>query len=92
MDIEIIKAAIEGAGGPTKVARELNCSTQAVYFWQTGKRTLPAEHCPALERLNDGRIRCEQMRPDVDWAYLRGTQAGSDPTQAPAPSPDAAAT
>lgn len=74
MNIEIIKLAIEGAGGTANVARELKCSTQAVYFWQTGKRTLPAEHCPALERMNEGRIRCEQLRPDVDWTYLRGTK------------------
>lgn len=27
----------------------------------------------AIERESDGKVRCETLRPDVDWAYLRGT-------------------
>lgn len=80
--INAIREAIHGAGGPSKVARELNVSPQAVCFWRDGKRQLPAEVCPVLERLNEGRVRCEAMRPDVDWAYLRNT-----PSAAPAPAP-----
>jgi len=26
-----------------------------------------------LERETDGAVTCEEMRPDVDWSYLRGT-------------------
>jgi DNA-binding transcriptional regulator YdaS (Cro superfamily) len=26
-----------------------------------------------IERESGGAIRCETMRPDVDWGYLRGT-------------------
>ncbi|MEJ2800607.1 helix-turn-helix domain-containing protein [Comamonadaceae bacterium PP-2] len=66
-----IHDAIQGAGGPAKVARALGVTVQAVCFWRDGLRSLPAEHCPTLERLNDGRVRCEELRPDVDWAYLR---------------------
>ncbi len=29
--------------------------------------------CIAIERESDGTVRCEDLRPDVDWAYLRGT-------------------
>ncbi len=29
----------------------------------------------AIERESLGVVRCEEMRPDVDWAYLRGTVA-----------------
>ena len=29
----------------------------------------------AIERESGGVVRCEQLRPDVDWAYLRGTAA-----------------
>jgi len=28
---------------------------------------------PAIERATKGAVRCEELRPDVDWAYLRGT-------------------
>lgn len=27
----------------------------------------------AIERESHGAVRCEDLRPDVDWAYLRGT-------------------
>lgn len=26
-----------------------------------------------IERESNGTVRCEDLRPDVDWAYLRGT-------------------
>ena len=28
-----------------------------------------------IERESSGAVRCEDLRPDVDWAYLRGTVA-----------------
>lgn len=28
----------------------------------------------AIERESAGEVRCEQLRPDVDWAYVRGTK------------------
>lgn len=30
-----------------------------------------------IERETKGAVRCEDLRPDVDWAYLRGTAAVS---------------
>ena len=27
----------------------------------------------SIERESRGAVRCEQLRPDVDWAFLRGT-------------------
>lgn len=32
---------------------------------------VPAERCPAIERATNGQVRCEDLRPDVDWAVLR---------------------
>lgn len=29
----------------------------------------------AIERTSKGTVRCEEMRPDVDWAYLRNSPA-----------------
>lgn len=76
-----ISLAIQGAGGPAKVARECGVSVQAVCFWRDGQRALPAEHGITLEKMNEGRVRCEQMLPDVDWAYLRST-ATTQPKEA----------
>lgn len=66
-----IQRAIQGAGGPAKVAAEAGCTVQAVCFWRDGKRTLPAEICLILERMNNGAVRCEEMMPHVEWSVLR---------------------
>ncbi|MCV5533321.1 toxin YdaS, partial [Escherichia coli] len=31
----------------------------------------PAERCPAIERATRGEVLCEELRPDIDWSYLR---------------------
>jgi DNA-binding transcriptional regulator YdaS (Cro superfamily) len=31
----------------------------------------------SIERESNGVIRCEDLRPDVDWAYLRGTDCAA---------------
>lgn len=45
-------------------------SAQAVHKW----KTVPAERCPEIEKATGGEVKCEELRPDVDWAYLRGTK------------------
>ena len=30
--------------------------------------------CINIERESGRKVRCEDLRPDVDWAYLRGTK------------------
>jgi DNA-binding transcriptional regulator YdaS (Cro superfamily) len=66
-----VAQAISLLGGPAKAARALGVSVQAASFWRDGARTFPADLCITVEKLTDGRIRCEELRPDVDWAYLR---------------------
>jgi len=34
--------------------------------------------CINIERESLGAVRCEDLRPDVDWAYLRGTDCAPD--------------
>lgn len=42
--------------------------------------------CIAIERESGGAVRCETIRPDVDWAFLRGTAATEgSPTPHPEP-------
>ena len=73
-----IQEAIKGGGGPAKISRECGVSVQAVCFWRDGERALGPEHAITLEKLNGGRVRCEQMLPEVDWEYLRGTAISPD--------------
>ena len=57
------------------LSRRLGIPSTLIYQWQTGVRRVPADRCPAIERATNGAVRCEDLRPDVDWAYLRGTFA-----------------
>jgi len=63
--------AIEIIGGPSRTALLLEVTPQAVCFWRDGKRKLPAENCPRIERATNGAVRCEELRPDVEWSVLR---------------------
>jgi DNA-binding transcriptional regulator YdaS (Cro superfamily) len=71
-----IQIAIKHLGNATKLAAVLGVTTQAVCFWRDGKREIPADKCPLIERATEGRVRCEDLRPDVDWQYIRGTAQG----------------
>jgi DNA-binding transcriptional regulator YdaS (Cro superfamily) len=42
-----------------------------VWPWFNTERKVPAEHCPAIERATNGAVRCEELRPDVEWGVLR---------------------
>lgn len=66
-----ITKAVEILGGPSRVAVLLGVSPQAVCFWRDGKRRFPADSCPTIERVTGGTVRCEDLRPDVEWSVLR---------------------
>ena len=68
-----IKKACEIIGSQRKLADRLGVSPGFVSQWVTGVRQVPADYCPTIERLTNGAVKCEQMCPDVDWAYLRAT-------------------
>lgn len=55
------------------LARAIGVSPVIISQWKTGARTVPAERCPSIEKATSGAVRCEDLRPDVDWAYLRQT-------------------
>lgn len=69
--MEPIERAISIAGSATRLAKSLGVSTQAVCFWRDGKRRIPAEQCPTIER--ETGVCCEDLRPDVDWSVLRNS-------------------
>lgn len=75
MEQNVIRKVCKIVGGQAALARLLNVATPTVNQWVVGKRRIPAERCPTIERLVDRKVRCEEMRPDVDWAFLRGTSA-----------------
>lgn len=66
-------------GLPDKAAREdfaRRCGTSLGYL----SKVLSKKHfspdaplCIAIERESKGKVRCEDLRPDADWKYLRRT-------------------
>ncbi len=56
------------------LAETIGISPVLVSQWRNGHRPIPAERCPAIERATGGAVRCEELRPDVDWSVLRGTE------------------
>lgn len=67
-----IDKAISEFKSLSDMARQLEVTYQAIQDWRR-KSYVPAEHCPAIERLTSGKVRCEELNDRVDWAYLRGT-------------------
>lgn len=65
--------AIQIIGSAAALARLLGVSRAAISQWEFDNRRVPAKHCPRIERLCEGRVRCEQLNDQVDWTYLRGT-------------------
>lgn len=57
----------------TDMAKAIGVCSVLVHQWAKGVRRVPAEHCPTIERATKGAVRCEDLRPDVDWAFLRKT-------------------
>lgn len=76
-----LSEAVASAGGPGEVAKGLTAllkytiTPQVIGNWIARGR-VPAERCPDLEKLYG--IRCERIRPDVNWGYLRSTECNCE--------------
>jgi DNA-binding transcriptional regulator YdaS (Cro superfamily) len=57
------------------LAERLGVTKGAVGQWKEKGRVVPAEHCPVIERMTNGAVKCEELNPKVDWAYLRAAAA-----------------
>lgn len=56
-----------------ELAKVLGVTPGAVNQWANGLSAVSAERCPAIERATGGLVRCEDLRPDVQWSVLRNT-------------------
>lgn len=74
-----LNKTIKYFGSLSAVARALELSGyQVVQQWVSAKR-VPAEHCPRIEELTYGEIRCEELNDRVNWAVVRNS---APPTKA----------
>ena len=70
--MDALKHAETIIGSQTALARAVGVVPQVVNHWQR-RGNVPAEYCPRIERATQGAVRCEDLRPDVDWGFLRAT-------------------
>jgi DNA-binding transcriptional regulator YdaS (Cro superfamily) len=61
-------------GGKSALAKRFKLTPWAVSKWAN---RIPAERCPDIEYMSHGKFRCEDMRPDINWAVLRSDQSYS---------------
>ena len=54
------------SGRSIATARALGITQPVVSDWVTGKKSIPAEHCKAIEAFTGGEVTCQEMRPN-DW-------------------------
>lgn len=62
-----INMAIAILGSQVALAKEIGCTPQVINNWLRRDR-VPVEFCMKIERATGGRVTCEMLRPDVDWA------------------------
>jgi DNA-binding transcriptional regulator YdaS (Cro superfamily) len=67
-------------GAQSKLAAAAGIPAPMLSQWASGARPIPAERCPEIERATDGKVRCEDLRPDVAWDVLREQVASDDKT------------
>jgi len=63
----LIRAIGQAGGAQAALAGRIGVSPQQVNQWVKGKRPLPLDRCPLIERATSGAVRCEELRPDVEW-------------------------
>lgn len=68
--MDALDRAIEIAGGQKALGAACGVWQSAVSNWKV-RGSVPAEYCPLIERATG--VRCEELRPDVEWSVVRGT-------------------
>jgi DNA-binding transcriptional regulator YdaS (Cro superfamily) len=64
-----LRAAIKKAGGLNQLAALIGGKTKSQTVANWVSRGTPMERCALIQRLTG--VRCEDLRPDLDWTALR---------------------
>ena len=65
-------------GERKRLSEQLDVPFILISQWSLGRRQVPAERCPDIERVTGGAVTCEDLRPDVDWSVLRRNAANAE--------------
>lgn len=67
-----LEQAIKMLGNTSALARAIGITPWAVSKWD--KNRPPKDRCLAIERATNGKITAEQLRPDLNWDYIRSEE------------------
>ena len=67
-----IEKAISGIGSQQILAKQCGVSQQTVSLWLNGGK-MDVKYIPTIIKATEGKVRAEDLRPDVDWAVIRNS-------------------
>ena len=67
-----IEKAISGIGSQQILAKQCGVSQQTVSLWLNGGK-MDVKYIPAIIKATEGKVRAEDLRPDVDWVVIRNS-------------------
>jgi DNA-binding transcriptional regulator YdaS (Cro superfamily) len=73
--MKALNKAIQISGSQSALARKMGIKQGYVGNWLRSGR-VPVERCIQIESVTGGAVRCEELRPDIDWAVLRNKPEG----------------
>jgi DNA-binding transcriptional regulator YdaS (Cro superfamily) len=81
--MEVLLTYLKSLDRSAQDAFARRCKTSVGYLRKaaSAKQRIAESTAIAIERESGGVVRVELTRPDVDWAYLRGTGAPSSLTK-----------
>ncbi|OOS04358.1 DNA-binding transcriptional regulator YdaS, prophage-encoded, Cro superfamily [Moraxella cuniculi DSM 21768] len=68
-----LEQAFAIVGNRSALARAIGVTPWAVSKWDINNP--PKKRCLAIEKATGGKITAEQLRPDINWQYVRSCQA-----------------
>ena len=70
-NLDLIKRAIELAGGMTPLSKKADISYQSILDWKSGRKNPSAINCMKIEKATNGEVRAEEILPDFPWHTLK---------------------
>lgn len=69
---DAFEKAIKIAGSKAALARGLGITPWALSKWNFNK--IPEERCLSIEEITQKEVKAEQLRPDINWSFVRSTK------------------
>lgn len=67
-----LEKAILILGNRSQLAKKIGITPWAVSKWDVNQP--PKKRCLAIEAATDGQVTAEELRPDINWDYVRQQQ------------------